>query len=212
MKSGFYVDASELQTIQKALGATYKQTNLAYNRALEKTLNKLQINSISMMRDVTGAKKKEIIKRRVKIFTVRTSGGNSRMPGHGKIWLGLNDMPVSAIKGTMKNPSGGKAKNRKRDERGRFISGRGSRGATFNPKSSGLNTTSYPGGFVTTFRGKRSIYFRTEGKPFLSEAKIHISDPVKEEIPSDIFAGANELLMEIFNKELKGLVKRGYNG
>lgn len=212
MKSGFYVDARALQEIQSSLKATYAQTNMAYNRALDKTLRKLQVNSLSMMREVTGAKDKKSIDKRVKTYVRHPKGTNKRMPAAGRIWFGLNDMPVSALKGTMKNPPGAKAKNRKRDERGRFLPGRGARGATFNPKSAALASESYPGGFVTTVRGKRSIFMRVEGKSYLREAKIPVSDAVEAGISSDIFADAGETLMELFTKELKGLVKRGYKG
>lgn len=205
--SGFYVEFEELEYIQRRLGGTRKQLTLAYNAALKKTLRQLHLKSVAMMIDLTGAKDKKHIKKRTQAH--QSGGGNKRVPRAGKIWFGLDGMPVSSIEGEIFNRAGPELR-RQRDSKGRFIRGRGPEGAFFSPRSSQLETMSFPDAFVATFRGKESIFERIPGKSHLREVRVPIRDEALNDINTGIFRQANTILMAIFKKELDALIQRGY--
>lgn len=200
--SGFTINVDELRAIQAAVGATESQFIAAYNKALKQTAAKLYRQSAQLMMQVTGAKGQDMRKRRVRYFVSKMAKGKS---GGGKIWFGLNDVPVSFLKGTMKGP---RKIKRRRDERGRFIKAKGARGATFTPKGMGLYPTSFPDSFVATIKNKRSIWVRNSSG-FINEARMSIAEPMTSAIGSGIFPDAGNILLDYFMKDLRGRVAGG---
>lgn len=198
--SGFYLDVEELEFIQRRMGATRKQLVMAYNAAMRKTLRKLHIRSVAMMIDLTGAGNKKQMKKRTQMHA---RGGGKQVPRTGKIWFGLDDMPVSALEGTITSPP---ERERERDSLGRFARERSPQGATFTPRSSSLSPVSFPEAFMATFRGKESLYERIPGNRYLREVKVPIMDVALKDIETDIFRQANTLLMAFFKKELERLM------
>lgn len=206
--SGFYIDAGELRAVQRQLGASHKQLTLAYNRALRRTLRALKVKSVTTMTDLTGAAEPGYIKKhRVKSYYLR--GVDKQVPAAGKIWFGLDDMPVSALLGRIINAP---AQKRERDRRGRFVATQGGGVASFIPRSQALGAQHYPGAFMAVFRGKASLYTREPGKPWLREMKVPVMDRALKRIELRVFSPANATLMKLFTKELEGLVRRGYEG
>lgn len=197
--SGFSVDFSQLRAVQVAAGATESQFIAAYNKALKQTAARLSKTSSALMISTVGAKGKQTVQRRVKSFVSKASRDK---PGSGKIWFGLNDMPVSTLKGTMRNP---RKIKRQRDEKGRFVKAKGARGATFTPKSSALAPASFPNSFVATVGGKRSIYIRQDNG-FVTEARAPVYDPMVRAIGNDLFPQAGEMLLDYFTKDIHGRV------
>lgn len=200
--SGIKIDVSGLREIQSAFGATESQFKAAFNKAIKQTANKLYRESVAMVISASGAKGKSSVGRRVKAFVERAT--NSNTTGNGKIWFGLNDFPVSKLKGSLKNP---KKIIRKRDNKGRFIKQKGSRGATFIPKSTELGAMSFPNSFVATIRGKKSIWVRSGN--FISEAEIPVYGPIAKDVATKIAPHAGAILIEYFEKDLKGRVAGG---
>ncbi|HHD7442495.1 TPA: hypothetical protein ACOVFI_001539 [Citrobacter braakii] len=201
--SGFYINTSDLRAIQAALGATQKQMTMAWNRALRDTLSSLRVRSVSVMFEKTGAKKKTSVTRRIKTFS-RKGAANS--PAGGKVWFGLDGMPVSALDGEISNAA---ERSRERDPRGRFVKMSESGGATFKPKSSAIGEMTYPGAFVATFRGRTSIFTRAPGKPHLIEVKVKIDNAITKAINDELFIGAEVMLLDKYQKELQRLVEAG---
>lgn len=201
--SGFYINTSDLRAIQAALGATQKQMTMAWNRALRDTLSSLRVRSVSVMVEKTGVKKKASVTRRVKTFSRK---GTANSPAGGKVWFGLDGMPVSALDGEISNAA---ERNRERDSRGRFVKMSESRGATFKPKSSAIGEATYPGAFVATFRGRTSIFTRVPGKSHLVEVKVKIDNAITKAINDELFVGAEKLLLDKYQKELQRLVEAG---
>ncbi|EKS4789399.1 hypothetical protein QB794_002244 [Salmonella enterica] len=205
--SGFHIDFSDLDNIRESAGATRSQMIAAFNRALKRTTAKLQRESVALMIGETAVKGKSRVNKRVRSFTERAAG-TDKNPGTGKVWFGLNDMNVSDLKGGMRNPRGIKPKNRKRDEKGRFISERGSRGATFTPRGQGLHPTTFLNSFVGTVRGKKSIWIRSSSG-HVNEAMLPIYHPMISSIEGDLFSDAGEMLMQYYEQDLRGRVAGG---
>lgn len=200
--NGFYIDVSELRAIQSALNASESQFIGAFNKALRATTTRLSKESATLLMQVTGAKGQEMRKRRVRYFVSKMT---SQKSGGGKIWFGLNDVPVSSLKGTMR---GQRKIKRKRDDHGRFVKKRGARGATFVPKSSALVPVSFVNSFIATLFGKKTIWIRTSSG-FLNEARISIREPMIGGIDNGIYPQAGEMLLDYFAKDLRGRVAGG---
>lgn len=202
--SNFYIDMSELRAIQAAVGATEDQFIGAYNKALKQTANRLAKESAVMTMKVIGAKDRGILQRRVRPRLTRMTKGNK--DGGGKIWFGLNDVPVSQIKGRTQAP---RKVKRKRDKRGRMVkSRRGARGVTFTPKASALNSLSFPNSFVGVIKKKETIWVRGQGRS-VSEAVIPVYDAMISAIGKGIFPQAGEMLLDYFSKDIRGRVAGG---
>lgn len=202
--SSFYIDMSELRAIQAAVGATEGQFIAAYNKAMKQTANRLGKESAALTMKVIGAKDRTIIQRRVRPHLTRMTAGNK--DGGGKIWFGLNAVPVSELKGRMKAP---RQVKRKRDKRGRLVkSRRGARGATFTPKSAALNSVSFPDSFVGVIKEKKTIWIRGKAKSVF-EARVPVYDAMIDAIGKGIFPQAGAMLLDYFSKDIRGRVAGG---
>lgn len=204
--SGFYIDMSELRAIQTALGATEGQFIGAYNKALKQTANQLAKESAALTVKVIGAKDRTLRQRRVRPHLTKMTTANK--DGGGKIWFGLNDVPVSQLKGRMQAP---RKVARKRDEKGRLVkTKRGARGATFTPKSSSLNSVSFPDSFIGVIKKKKTIWVRGNGRS-VSEAVVPVYDAMISAIGKGIFPQAGAMLLDYFSKDIRGRVAGGVN-
>lgn len=209
--SGFYIDVSALQAVRHAVGATEAQMTAAFNKALRQTVNALYKTSVNTMLQTIGAKNRKVVQGRMR-RAVKKVGTSSRAAGTGKIWFGLNDMPVSGLRGSMKNPRGPRPQNRKRDVLGRFLAEKGSQGATFTPSGgSDLHAETFADSFVASLKGKRSIWIRN-GAGHVHEARMAIHDQMNNAIEKQVFGGATAMMMDYFEKDLAGRVRGQVNG
>lgn len=203
--SGFYIDISTLQAYRHYVGATEAQMTAAFNKALRQIENRLYKASVALMVKTVGLKDRDVTKKRIR-RAVKKLGASSSSTGTARIWFGLNDVPVSKVRGTMKNPRGVRPQNRKRDALGRFVRMKGARGATFTPKSPNLVAVTFLNSFVATRQKKRTIWVRNSSGYF-HEARIAIYQPMVDAIDQDIFDHAGDMLMEAYKKDLAGRVK-----
>ncbi|MHA1067011.1 hypothetical protein ACR9GP_24520 [Enterobacter ludwigii] len=203
--SGFYFGTDELEAIQRRMGGTRKQLLLAYNTAQRKTLAQLRREAVAMMIDLTGVKKKKELGKRIQIH--RINGQSGKFISLGKLWIGLNGMPVSLVAGNLSRPV---QKERERDDRGRFIPRQSERGVTFTPASSSLSPVTFLDAFYGVFRGQEKLFERIPGSRHLREVRIPIADEGLSKIDRGLFRKANTILMSHFQKELEGLIARGY--
>lgn len=202
--TGYYIDAGELRALAERVGATSAQMSGAYNRALKRTLAKYRKEALQLMLAQTGAKDKKVLQRRVKTFSQRLAL-TAVKPGEGKLWLGLNALPVSALKGRMTAPP---PQTRRRDARGRFVRVSGSRGATFTPSSAQIATLSFPDSFIGIVRGRESIWQRN-GRGFVHEATVPIYGPVRRAVSDDLYKEMNAELMRRFEQDMRGRIAGG---
>jgi hypothetical protein len=136
-----------------------------------------------------------------------TSRASASQPGKGKIWFGLDDVPVSSIKGNITSLE----LQRQRDAKGRFLPASGSRGATFTPASSALHPVTYLNSFSATLRGKSSVWIR-EGNGHVNEARVPVYAPMVAAIDRSVFPDTSDMLMSYFTKDLKGRVAGNAKG
>lgn len=205
--TGFYIDTSELQALKHALGATESQMVAAFNKALRQTVSALYKTSVNVMLQTTGAKSRKDVQRRIR-RVVQKIGASSRTPGTGRIWFGLSDMPVSALRGQMKSARGIRPQDRKRDALGRFLPARGGHDATFTPAASDLPETTFKNSFLGVVKGHRSIWIRTESG-HVHEAKVPVHSQMNSAIEKSVFEGVTDMLMDYFEKDLAGRVRGG---
>lgn len=202
---GFYIDVGALQSLRHALGATESQMTAAFNKALRQTVNAVYKQSVSLMLQTTGAKNRQMIQGRMR-RAVKKVGQSSQAPGTGRIWFGLNDVPVSSLRGKMKSKRGIRPQDRKRDALGRFLPARGGHDATFTPASPELQAEAFKNSFIGVVKGKRSIWVRTD-RGHVHEAKISIHSSVTREIGDSMSDKANAMLMDFFEKDLTGRIR-----
>lgn len=202
--TGFYLDAGELKALAERVGATPAQMSGAYNKALRGTLAKYRREALTLMMARTGGKDKKALQRRVKVFGQRL-GLTAAAPGQGKLWFGLNALPVSAVKGRMEAPP---QPTRRRDARGRFIRITGARGVTFAPESPQFATMSFPDSFIGIVRGRESIWQRN-GRGFVHEATVPIYGPVRRAVSDDLYQEMNAELLRRFEQDIKGRIVAG---
>lgn len=202
--TGFYLDAGELKALAERVGATPSQMSGAYNKALRGTLAKYRREALALMMAQTGGKDKKALQRRVKVFGQRLAL-TAAAPGQGKLWFGLNALPVSAVKGRMEAPP---QPIRRRDARGRFIRMTGARGITFTPESPQLATLSFPNSFIGIVRGRESIWQRN-GRGFVHEATVPIYGPVRRAVSDDLYREMNAELLRRFEQDMRGRIAGG---
>ncbi|WP_125782849.1 hypothetical protein [Pseudoalteromonas rubra] len=186
----FDIDTSEIARLQAQLSATSDQVAAAYDRAMKRTAVTMKSRSLALMRDGMDARSLKAIRKR--IHTYRSSFG-IRKAGQGmgelKLWFGLNDISLSALKGrysrigTRSNPAG----------------------AAFT--SGALGRQDHHDGFIARVNNRRSIYGRKGRSRWpVREKKAAIYDSLHAEIEDDIFAELPEVFMQHFTTDLKGRV------
>ena len=203
--TGFYLDAGELKALAEQLGATPAQMSGAYNRALKRTLNKYRKIALDLMMEQTGAKNKKAIQRRVRTYGQRLAL-TAEKPGQGKLWFGLNSLPVSMLEGRI---VGKEERQRPRDYRGRFVRLGGARGATFEPAASSLPTLSFPDSFVGIVKGRRSIWQRNRSNKYVNEATVPVYEPVTRAVSDDLYQEMNAELLKRFEQDIRGRIAAG---
>jgi hypothetical protein len=202
--TGFYLDAGELKALAEQLGATPAQMSGAYNKALRGTLAKYRREALTLMMAQTGGKDKKALQRRVKVFGQRLAL-TAAAPGQGKLWFGLNALPVSSVKGRKEAPP---QPSRRRDARGRFIRMSGARGITFTPESPQLAALSFPDSFIGIVRGRETIWQRN-GRGFVHEATVPIYGPVRRAVSDDLYQEMNAELLKRFEQDMRGRIAGG---
>lgn len=188
----FNIEMDEVFNIQRMLNANNKQVRLSMQRALRRTANTLKARSTKYLKDSLQAKNAKKIRQRFRLYAFKA---NKNEIGEYKFWFGLNDVPISALRGstrklgTKKNPLGGQ----------------------FTPKSSYLLTQQYhEKAFVGRVNGKRSVFIRRGKKRFpVDEGKVPITQEISDHIDDEIFWDMNAIFMHHFEVDLKGRVKMG---
>lgn len=180
----FDIDASQVRGLIEELGATEKQAKFALNRALNRTAATLRKLSASGLKSELDIKKAAYIRRRLK--SIRFRGANfSGM----KLWYGLNDMPVSTLRG---NISGGRTG-----------------GASFSGKA---GTKSFPQGFVAKSQrgyGKTILMRKSKARLPIEEATMPVKDRMDVFVEDEIFVKVEEIFWQHFERDMAARAKYG---
>lgn len=190
----FDIDLDELNAIKDMVGATEAQVLAAYNRALSRTTQTLRKLSNSLVKDELAPKTMKKLRSRLKYFRVKSPSKLNKLD-EVKLWFGLDDVPISYLKGKQKR-LGSKSKPR---------------GAVFTPKGR-IETETFEQGFIANSHGRKSIFTRTTKKRYpIKEVQVSISDRFQITVEDEIFDKLPEVFLKHFETDLKGRVKMGLN-
>ncbi|WP_227317440.1 hypothetical protein [Cedecea davisae] len=200
------IDLSALQQVQSVLGATQKQFEMAYSRALKRTAVTLQKLARAEMKAGVSPRSMNQVRRRLMHFRHGRSGNKM---DEIKLFFGLNAIKVKDLKGRIK----GKVLPHHdiRDPvTGRYTAGEGTRRVvappTFTPAGD-MPTQTFEGGFVGKTRKGRRTIFQKSGRS-LREAEVSIYAPMLDRIEDKVFAEAMEIFMHHFESDLRGRVRQ----
>ncbi|WP_305817542.1 hypothetical protein [Photobacterium leiognathi] len=174
--------------IGQSLAATQEEQRQAYYRAMVRTRGTVNKLVTQYLKPVLSPRKLSLLRKRIKSYLKRPKGYEL---GEIKFWFGLNDMPISKVKGRVKRQG-----SRKRPQ-----------GAIFTPSSRHLSTVNEPTGFIASIGGGRSIFRRKGTARFpLIESTIEISEAMNEAIEDQIFDQIPAIFMHHYEVDLKGRI------
>ncbi|MFM2476364.1 phage tail protein [Celerinatantimonas sp. MCCC 1A17872] len=184
----FNIDADELEAIRQSLDATTTDMIKAYNRALNRTAITLKSMSAKLLKDELQVRKLKTLRQRLKSFKAK---GEGKDLGSLRLWYGLNDLPVSRLKGRVKRQ--GTKKHPK--------------GASFIPAASRLGTQHWDQGFVARLHGPRSVYQRTGRRRFpVKEEQVPVNDAMQIKIEDEIFEQLPTIFLHHYTTDLRGRI------
>lgn len=172
----FDIDGAELTRLQGELGASEKDLNRAFSRAMKRTAATLRKRAASGLLGELELRSNKALRRRLQTIMLKRSG-HDRLGGF-KMWLGMNDLPVSAFKGRVRDVPGA---------------------PTFRDKT-------YQGHFLAKPRKgtRRSIFRRTGPNRFpIAEAKVPVADRMEVFIEDQVFDKFEEVFWRHFSSDLK---------
>lgn len=185
---GLQFDVDGIRDIQDALKATDKQVWNSIGRALNRTAATLRKQSLKEFRSEIGMRTVALVRRRLRDMKLKSASFQGF-----RLWYGLNNVPISYLKGTIrKSRKGGASKNSK------------------------IGSFSYPKGFVVP-AGKgtkyRSVYERVGRERFpIKEEDAPIKDRMDIVIEDRIFNKAAEIFWHHFESDLRRQVKYSFIG
>ncbi|WP_105901428.1 phage tail protein [Vibrio gangliei] len=190
----FNIDTEEIDAIQNVFGATQAQVKAAYNRALTRTAKTMKSMANKKLKDELQVRRMKDLRRRLQTFRLKSTSKQTRLD-ELKLWFGMNDIPVSKLKGRIKALG---AKKRPQ-------------GAMFSPAGK-VKAQTYDDGFVANAYNKRSIFTRTTQAQYpIKEARVPVSDELQDAIEDEIFSELTDVFMKHFETDLKGRVRMGLN-
>lgn len=185
----FDIDIDELTAIKDSLGATQLDMKKAYNRALSRTAVTMQSRSAKLLKNEIQARKLKDVRRRLKSFRIKAESSDDL--SSLRLWFGLNDFPVRALKGRVK----------------RLGSKRSPRGAMFTPAGHKLGTQSWSNSFVARLNGARSVYHRRGARRYpIQEEKVAVGEPLQIKIEDEVFDQLPTVFIHHYTTDLRGRV------
>ncbi len=180
----FDIDESQLNAVTAELGLTEKQIQFAFDRALKRTAATLRKLSEKGLKSELEIKKMSYLRRRLKTLKMRKSGAGSEI----KLWYGLNDMPVSTLKGSMSKTTSG---------------------AAFSGKA---GSKDFKGGFIGNSKfWKSKTIFARKGKARLplTEAELPVKDKMEVFVEDKIFTEVDAIFWKHFIRDVTARAKFG---
>lgn len=180
---GLHFEIEGIREIQEALGATDKQVKLSMHRAMDRTAATLRKMSQKGFQSELGLRRLAFIRKRLREMKFRGATFDGV-----RLWYGLNDMPISYLKGGV----------------------RASRRAGAS-KNSQIGNFHYPHGFILNNpkngRG-RSVFYRTGPSRYpLKEESAPIKDRMDVYIEDNIFDQVPDIFWHHFSSDLRSRVK-----
>ena len=184
------IDARDLELVANELGATINQLRYALHFALRRTEAALRKNATTELKRELGLRTAVALRSRIKKLKIRSSmvmqrNGESR--GEVGLWFGLNELPVSAFKGTPKQ-----------DYAGAF-----------------MNDYFFEDGFVakSEYSNKKTIFKRAgKRRTPIREQTIAIHQQGMDYIEDNLFERAEDMFWQHFRRDLAARVKYQIGG
>jgi hypothetical protein len=167
----FDIDMTEINQLSDKLVASKKDVAKAFSRALRRTATTLAKLSRSGLKNELQLRTISVIRKRLKTIKLKRGGLGIQL------WYGLNDLPVSSFKGTVKKTTSG---------------------AMFR-------NTEFKGAFIAkNMQGKRTIFKRKTKQSFpISEQKLPVKDQAEVYIEDEIFTQLDDIFFKYFKADLK---------
>ncbi|MEZ2600756.1 hypothetical protein [Kluyvera intermedia] len=199
----FDINVSAMESLKHALNATQAQYIGAYNRALTRTVSKLYRDSVTLMLEQAGVRKKSTARRRVKDFKKQRSGGREGRSLSGlqirgaKIWYGLNPFRLHELKGKISGTGDSRRKNKGATQKTGKV--------TFIPTGKGLSPVTFDSAFIGKRYGYRSVWIRGEDSR-IREARIPVAEGMEDAIDDHIFNNIGPIFWRYFEQDLSARV------
>lgn len=171
----FDINSGDLKRIADEFASSEKDLRRAFSRALSRTARTLRTRARKDLREGLSLRSAAVLKARLRLARYKARGSGM---GAARLWVGTNDLPATAFKGTPREAAGGAR-----------VGGR-----------------SFPGAFVGrgSDSGKR-IVFKRRGQARLPIQAVTV--PVQEEmndiLEDQVFDEAQDLMMKNFRAELR---------
>ncbi|UTW01228.1 hypothetical protein KDW99_08915 [Marinomonas rhizomae] len=163
------IDTKQILPALGAVELTQKEINAAAHRAYQRTAKAVQRHVLKVLSKELETKNSKAMRRRIVL---------KRRGGKFSLFVGLNDLPVSALKGRMKQVSNGVVFRSQRFEKA----------------------------FIAKMpNGKKSAWLRrTKDRMSLSEVKAPIQDDAEKAIRRQLYDDIVELFRHHFETDIKG--------
>lgn len=167
----FDIDEGRLAAIADEYAATPKQLKLAGIRSAKLTAGTIRKISSRGLRTELGLRNATALRRRIKEY--RT---DKRWSGY-KVWIGTNDLPISAFKGRPRKVASGIQ----------------------------VGETVIHGAFFAKIAGKRKIMRRTSpaGRWSMAEATLPVADRMVAYLEENVFVDVDAIFMKHFLSEIR---------
>ena len=182
----FDLDARQINNLITELGLTERQAKFALGRALRRTAATLRKRSERGLMTMLQMKKLAYLRRRLKFsrFSKGTFEG-------ARLWYGANDVPISALKGTIEKDG---------------------KGASF---SGAAGSFSYPGGFVGKSKrgwtkGGKTIFTRAGAARLpIREAQLPVKERMDIFVEDEIFPQIEDIFWNHFQRDMTARARYG---
>lgn len=171
----FDLDEREISELLDAAGLNERQAKFALGRALNRTAATLRQRSAKGLKSELDIKRMAYLRRRLKSVKLRLSSGQGV-----RLWYGLNDMPVSTLRGSIQSTSDG---------------------ASFSGKA-GQET--FKGAFINRGRYGRTIVKRRGAARLpIEEAAMPVKDRMDIFVEDQVFDQIDEIFWKHFERDVR---------
>ncbi|MCA0905139.1 hypothetical protein LCM27_01865 [Ruegeria marisrubri] len=169
-------ESRELEKVADAYEATPKQVKLSGIRAAKRTAGTIRRISSKGLQTELGLRNARALRRRIKEYRV-----DGRWTGY-KVWIGTNDLPLSAFKGRPKKVAGGIK----------------------------FGETMIHGAFLAKVGGKRGVYKRTgDGSYPIIEPSLPVADRMVIYLEDEVFVDVDNIFFKHFTSEIRARTQLG---
>lgn len=172
----FDIDFEQLDALAQELEATDVQVKRAFSRALNRTAKTLRVRASKGLKDELKLRTVQHVRRRLKGLKLKRKGRDEV-----GLWVGMNDLPLSSLKGRIKKGPSGYAFHAQHGE-----------------------TYDFPGAFISRVTGKRSLFARVgQSRLPIAEQAVPVEDRMTTYLEDEIFTELESIFFHHFIQDLR---------